>query len=53
MIRDEEARETLITEAIDLLNNEQRRHTLSQNIAKMARPDAARHIAEEIEKMIL
>jgi UDP-N-acetylglucosamine--N-acetylmuramyl-(pentapeptide) pyrophosphoryl-undecaprenol N-acetylglucosamine transferase len=52
MIRDEEAREVLITEAIDLLNNEQRRQTLSQNIAKMARPDAARHIAEEIEKMI-
>jgi UDP-N-acetylglucosamine--N-acetylmuramyl-(pentapeptide) pyrophosphoryl-undecaprenol N-acetylglucosamine transferase len=52
LVTDDDAREKLIGEAIELLNNSQRRKTLSENISKMARPEAARHIAEEIEKLI-
>jgi UDP-N-acetylglucosamine--N-acetylmuramyl-(pentapeptide) pyrophosphoryl-undecaprenol N-acetylglucosamine transferase len=52
LIRDDNARETLIAEAISLLNDEPRRRKLSVNISKMARPDAANQIAEEIEKLI-
>lgn len=52
MVRDEDAKEKLISAAIDLLNDEVRRRTLSQNILRMARPEAASQIAEEIEKLI-
>jgi len=52
LVRDHEAKEKLVSQAIELLNNEQRRRELSHNISKMARPLAAQHIAEEIEKLI-
>ncbi|MBL0310819.1 MAG: undecaprenyldiphospho-muramoylpentapeptide beta-N-acetylglucosaminyltransferase [Bacteroidetes bacterium] len=52
MIKDDEVRVNLIGAAIDLLNNEAERNILSQNILKMAIPDAAERIVEEILKVI-
>jgi UDP-N-acetylglucosamine--N-acetylmuramyl-(pentapeptide) pyrophosphoryl-undecaprenol N-acetylglucosamine transferase len=52
MVRDDRAKETLISEALVLLNDNSRCRVLSENISRMARPDAANQIAEEIEKLI-
>jgi UDP-N-acetylglucosamine--N-acetylmuramyl-(pentapeptide) pyrophosphoryl-undecaprenol N-acetylglucosamine transferase len=52
LVRDDQAKETLISEALALLNDDGRRRKLSENILKMARPEAANQIAEEIEKLI-
>jgi UDP-N-acetylglucosamine--N-acetylmuramyl-(pentapeptide) pyrophosphoryl-undecaprenol N-acetylglucosamine transferase len=52
LVRDADAEAKLVSQALDLLNDETRRRQLSQNISKLARPDAAAHIAEEIERMI-
>jgi UDP-N-acetylglucosamine--N-acetylmuramyl-(pentapeptide) pyrophosphoryl-undecaprenol N-acetylglucosamine transferase len=51
-IKDAEAHSSLVETAMDLLNDEQRRKELSQNIKKLALPESARHIAEEILKLI-
>jgi len=42
----------LMTTAIDVANNHERRMTLEQNIAKLARPFATRDIVHEIIKLI-
>ena len=52
VVRDDEAREKLVARAIELLEDEPTRRRLTENISKMARPQAAQHIAEEIEKLI-
>ncbi|MEI9920752.1 MAG: undecaprenyldiphospho-muramoylpentapeptide beta-N-acetylglucosaminyltransferase [Bacteroidota bacterium] len=52
MIRDNEAREKLINEALSLLNDTDRCARLSNNIAAMGKPDAALNIVKEIEKLI-
>ena len=52
LISDVQARELLVSKALELLNDEPRRQQLSQRISKMARPDAAIDIALEIEKLI-
>ncbi|HEX8059635.1 MAG TPA: undecaprenyldiphospho-muramoylpentapeptide beta-N-acetylglucosaminyltransferase [Cyclobacteriaceae bacterium] len=53
MIKDSEAREKLINEALSLLNNTDRCVKLSTNIAAMGKPDAALNIVKEIEKLII
>jgi len=52
MIRDVEARDQLISKALDLINNEEELKRLSENILKMAEKDSADRIATEILKLI-
>lgn len=53
MIRDNEAREKLVTEALSLLNDTDRCAKLSRNISALGKPDAALNIVKEIEKLII
>ncbi len=52
LIKDVDAREKLVTEALALLNDTDRCATLSKNISAMGKPDAAVNIVKEIEKLI-
>jgi UDP-N-acetylglucosamine--N-acetylmuramyl-(pentapeptide) pyrophosphoryl-undecaprenol N-acetylglucosamine transferase len=52
MIADKDAREKLVDEALKLLFDEQRARKLSENIIKLARPNATNDIVAEIEKLI-
>ncbi len=52
LVKDSEAREKLIDRAIELINDEARKSTLSENIKAMAKPNAAEDIVEEIVKLI-
>jgi len=52
MIPDSEAQDRLVQEALELINNTDKQERLSNNIGKMARPDAARDIAREVLKLI-
>jgi len=51
MIRDAEAVEKLIPQALELINNEPRLHTLSANSAGMGLKNSAEHIVDEILKI--
>jgi len=53
MIKDSEARERLINEALSLLNDTDCCAKLRTNIAVMGKPDAALNIVKEIEKLIV
>ncbi|MCB0578982.1 MAG: undecaprenyldiphospho-muramoylpentapeptide beta-N-acetylglucosaminyltransferase [Phaeodactylibacter sp.] len=48
IVRDEEAKELAVAKALELLNDEAARNRLSSNIRKLAMPDAAGRIAEEV-----
>ena len=48
LVRDQDARQQLITAALALLNNAPQRQQLSTQIKTLAKPDAARDIAEEV-----
>jgi UDP-N-acetylglucosamine--N-acetylmuramyl-(pentapeptide) pyrophosphoryl-undecaprenol N-acetylglucosamine transferase len=52
LIKDQDAGATLVTEAIALLNNPTKQLELANNIAPLARPDAADTIAKEIVGII-
>ncbi len=52
VIRDEEAKEKLVTEALKLLYDEQRCSKLKDQIGRLGKPNAAGEIVEEIEKLI-
>lgn len=52
LVKDADAREVLIEEALKLLNNDSRRAVLSANIAALGKPNAAADIVKEIELMI-
>lgn len=52
LVKDGEAREVLIDEALRLLNNEEQRRILSEKIKALAKPDAANEIVDEIVKLI-
>lgn len=51
-VADKDAQETLVDEAMKLLFDEQRANSLSENISRLAKPDATREIVNEIEKLI-
>lgn len=51
LVKDEEAREMLVDNAISILKNKNRMQELSANIAKIAKPDSSKKIAEEIIKL--
>ena len=52
LVDDKDARTTLVDEALKLLADEQRAATLSENIGKLAKPNATNEIVDEIEKLI-
>ena len=52
IIRDGEASEKLVTEALKLLYDEQRCNKLKDNVGRLGKPNAAGEIVEEIEKLI-
>lgn len=52
LINDRSAEDTLVVEALQLLNNTERCETLSENIGKMAYQDADVVIAEEVLKLV-
>ncbi len=52
MIKDAESKEKLITEALNLINNEKQIEALSENIKGMALRDSAKIIAEEVLKLV-
>ena len=52
IIKDDQARDKLVIEAIELLNNENERKVLIDNIAKLAKPNATEEIVKEIVKLI-
>ncbi|MBC8111134.1 MAG: undecaprenyldiphospho-muramoylpentapeptide beta-N-acetylglucosaminyltransferase [Verrucomicrobia bacterium] len=51
LITDAEAKEKLVFQALQLLADEKQQQALSQNILKLAQPDAAEKIVEEILKL--
>lgn len=53
LINDQVARVELIPAALALLNDPVRQQTLRQNIRPLAKPNAARDIAEEVRKLVL
>lgn len=52
MVKDVEAPIKLVREAINLFRDEPRMQTLSENIARMAKPEATKAIVSEIVKLI-
>jgi UDP-N-acetylglucosamine--N-acetylmuramyl-(pentapeptide) pyrophosphoryl-undecaprenol N-acetylglucosamine transferase len=52
LVKDSEATEILVKEASKLIFDLQRCKTLSENIAKLAKPNATEDIVNEIEKLI-
>ncbi len=52
MVRDTEATMRLVDEALKLMDDNDRRMTLSANILALARPAATKHIVDEIEKLL-
>jgi UDP-N-acetylglucosamine--N-acetylmuramyl-(pentapeptide) pyrophosphoryl-undecaprenol N-acetylglucosamine transferase len=52
MVKDKEAMERLVDEALKLIFDAKRSATLSNNIAAMAKPNATRDIVNEMEKLI-
>ncbi len=52
LIKESELEERFETEIKDLLISEERQITLSKNIKKMAKPNATRHIVDEIENLL-
>ncbi|MDF9801242.1 UDP-N-acetylglucosamine:LPS N-acetylglucosamine transferase [Catalinimonas alkaloidigena] len=52
MVMDSDAREQMIDVALKLLKDEQQQKALSEQIANLARPKAAEHIAREVISLI-
>ena len=52
LVKDSEAKEKLVTETLALLQNPEKQYNLSKNILKLAKPDAAGEIAEQVLRLI-
>jgi UDP-N-acetylglucosamine--N-acetylmuramyl-(pentapeptide) pyrophosphoryl-undecaprenol N-acetylglucosamine transferase len=52
IVRDNESKERLVEAAIELLKDESRQKSLSDNISKRAMKDSAERIAEEIYSLV-
>ena len=50
-VKDADAPATLLRQAIDTVNDDEKLHSLSENVLKMALPDSADIIAEEVLKL--
>jgi UDP-N-acetylglucosamine--N-acetylmuramyl-(pentapeptide) pyrophosphoryl-undecaprenol N-acetylglucosamine transferase len=51
LVRDQDARQQLISVALGLLTNQSQRDRLSTELKKLGKPNAARDIAEEVRKL--
>ena len=51
MVKDKEANEKMISEAFKVMKDDQKCVELSKNIQKLAKPDAAQRIADEVLKL--
>jgi UDP-N-acetylglucosamine--N-acetylmuramyl-(pentapeptide) pyrophosphoryl-undecaprenol N-acetylglucosamine transferase len=51
LIKDEEARQKLGDEVMDLIKNDERRHKLENNITRLAIKDSAEVIAAEVYRL--
>jgi UDP-N-acetylglucosamine--N-acetylmuramyl-(pentapeptide) pyrophosphoryl-undecaprenol N-acetylglucosamine transferase len=51
LVKDVDAKEELIPQALELLGNAEKRSMLSGEIAKLAKPEATEHIVNELEKI--
>ncbi len=51
LVKDAVAKETLIPEVFELINDEERCQTLIKNIAPLAKPEATASIVDELEKV--
>jgi UDP-N-acetylglucosamine--N-acetylmuramyl-(pentapeptide) pyrophosphoryl-undecaprenol N-acetylglucosamine transferase len=51
LVKDSDSKEQLIPQAIELLQDEKRQTVLSEEIAKLGRPQATEHIVDELEKI--
>lgn len=51
LVKDVEAKDELIPQALDLLNDQEKRSKLSGEIVKLAKPQATEHIVDELEKI--
>jgi UDP-N-acetylglucosamine--N-acetylmuramyl-(pentapeptide) pyrophosphoryl-undecaprenol N-acetylglucosamine transferase len=52
MVRDVEARETLVDEVLKLISDDQRGARYASNMKKLAKPNATTDIVNELEKII-
>lgn len=52
LVRDAEAKDELIPTALKLLSNEAAQRKLSENIAKLGKPEATKDIVDELEKIV-
>ncbi|MDJ1502530.1 undecaprenyldiphospho-muramoylpentapeptide beta-N-acetylglucosaminyltransferase [Xanthocytophaga agilis] len=52
LVKDTDAQQNLVTTALELLNNPERKEVLSQNIVKLGYPNAAEQIAKEILNLV-
>lgn len=52
LVRDVEAKDKLVSTALELIRDDQRLATLRKNILTLAQPDSARRIAEEVLKLV-
>ena len=52
LIKDADAKEQLVPEALKLIHNDEKLKSLSQNIAKLAQKDSANRIADEVMKLV-
>lgn len=52
LVKDDVAREQLIDQALDLINDNEKQKGLSENIRTLAKPDAANDIVNEIVRLI-
>lgn len=52
LVKDLEAKDTLIPTAIELLNDSERKNILQSNISKLGKPNATSDIVDELEKLL-
>jgi UDP-N-acetylglucosamine--N-acetylmuramyl-(pentapeptide) pyrophosphoryl-undecaprenol N-acetylglucosamine transferase len=53
LVRDAEAREKLVSTALELIQNDKQLRQLSSNVLKLAQKDSAKRIAEEVIKLAI
>ncbi len=51
LVKDSEAPEQMVRQAVDLIQDQQRKDSLTENIGKMAKPNAASDIASEVLRL--
>ncbi len=52
LVKDADAKGKMVSASLELLQDDERRLELQTNIGKLAKPDAANHIAEEVLQLI-